>query len=161
MKRATICFLVAEDPRRILLGLKKRGFGEGKFNGFGGKIADGEDVRDAAVREIREECGLEVAPTDLIPAGRLVFFFPSRPEFDHDVSVFRAVRWRGALCESDEMRPEWFPIEGIPYHRMWQDDGHWLPLVLAGASVEAKFTFADDNETIAGFSLRTVPERTP
>jgi 8-oxo-dGTP pyrophosphatase MutT (NUDIX family) len=161
MKRATICFLVAEDPRRILLGLKKRGFGKGKFNGFGGKIADGEDVRDAAVREIREECGLEVAPADLIPAGRLVFFFPSRPEFDHDVSVFRAVRWRGALCESDEMRPEWFRIEEVPYDRMWQDDGHWLPLVLAGASVEAEFTFADDNETVARFSLRTIPERTP
>lgn len=158
MKRATICFLVGEDPRRVLLGLKKRGFGRGKYNGFGGKIADGEDVRDAAVREVREECGLEVASADLVPAGRLVFFFPFRPEFDHDVSVFRTARWRGTLCESDEMRPEWFPIEEIPYDRMWQDDGHWLPLVLAGASVQAEFTFANDNETIARFSLQTVPE---
>ncbi len=160
MKRATVCFLVEENPRRVLLGLKKRGFGKGKFNGFGGKIAGGEDVRDAAVREIREECGLEVTSADLISAGRLVFFFPFRTEFDHDVSVFRTGRWRGVLCESDEMRPEWFPIEEIPYERMWQDDAHWLPLVLSGATVEAEFTFADDNETVARFSLRTIPGKT-
>lgn len=161
MKRATICFLVGEDPRRVLLGLKKRGFGKGKYNGFGGKIANGEDVRDAAVREVREECGLEVVSADLVPAGRLVFFFPFRPEFDHDVSVFRVGRWRGTLCESDEMRPKWFPIEEIPYDRMWQDDGHWLPLVLTGASVQAEFTFASDNETIAHFSLQMIPEGSP
>jgi 8-oxo-dGTP diphosphatase/2-hydroxy-dATP diphosphatase len=34
----------------ILLGLKKRGFGEGKWNGFGGKIESGESVIQAAIR---------------------------------------------------------------------------------------------------------------
>ncbi len=34
----------------ILLGLKKRGFGEGKWNGFGGKIESGESVMQAAIR---------------------------------------------------------------------------------------------------------------
>ena len=157
MKRATICFLVDEGARRVLLGLKKRGFGEGKYNGFGGKIADGEDVRAAAVREVLEECGLEVAPADLVSAGRLVFFFPFRREFDHDATVFRVGTWRGEPAESDEMRPRWFPAEAIPYDRMWQDDAHWLPLVLDGAVVEAEFTFAEDNETVAEFSLRTIP----
>ena len=28
-----------ERAARILLGLKKRGFGAGKFNGFGGKVS--------------------------------------------------------------------------------------------------------------------------
>ncbi|MDD4903282.1 MAG: 8-oxo-dGTP diphosphatase [Candidatus Bipolaricaulis sp.] len=154
MVRATICFLIAESPRRVLLGLKKRGFGEGKYNGFGGKLADGEDVRAAAVREVREECGLEVSPADLVPAGRLTFFFPFRPEFDHDVHIFRVHAWRGEPRESEEMRPKWFPVGEIPYDRMWQDDGHWLPAVLEGEVVEGEFTFAADNETIARFSLR-------
>lgn len=160
MKQATICFLVGGDPERVLLGFKKRGFGRGKYNGFGGKIADGEGIRDAAVREIREECGLEVSPADLIPAGRLLFYFPARPEFDHDAHVFRASRWLGAPRESEEMRPEWFPLDAIPYDRMWQDDAHWLPLVLGGAHVEAEFTFADDNETVSRFTLRRIPEPT-
>ncbi len=34
----------------MLLGLKKRGFGAGKWNGFGGKVNPGEDIVDAALR---------------------------------------------------------------------------------------------------------------
>ena len=41
-----------------MLGLKKRGFGEGKYNGFGGKLNKGESFEEAACREIEEECGL-------------------------------------------------------------------------------------------------------
>jgi 8-oxo-dGTP pyrophosphatase MutT (NUDIX family) len=159
--RATICFLIDAESRRVLLGLKKRGFGQGKYNGFGGKIADGEDARDAAVREVREECGLEVAPADLVAAGHLTFIFPFCPESNHDVEVFRVATWRGEPRESDEMRPEWFPIGAIPYGRMWEDDGHWLPLVLGGAAVEAEFAFAADNETVSRFSLRTTSVETP
>ena len=35
-----------------LLGLKKRGFGTGYWNGFGGKVKEGETVMDAAMREV-------------------------------------------------------------------------------------------------------------
>jgi len=56
MKHATLCFLIADD--KILLGMKKRGFGEGKYNGIGGKVEDGETVKDAAVRELYEEVGV-------------------------------------------------------------------------------------------------------
>ena len=34
----------------ILLGLKKKGFGEGKWNGFGGKVEHGETICQAAIR---------------------------------------------------------------------------------------------------------------
>jgi len=34
----------------ILLGYKKRGFGAGKWNGFGGKVEAGETIEDAAKR---------------------------------------------------------------------------------------------------------------
>lgn len=43
----------------VLLGLKLRGFGAGKFNGFGGKVEPGERIRDAAMREMKEEAGIE------------------------------------------------------------------------------------------------------
>jgi 8-oxo-dGTP pyrophosphatase MutT (NUDIX family) len=38
------------NDQKILLGLKKRGFGEGKWNGFGGKVHVNETIRQAAVR---------------------------------------------------------------------------------------------------------------
>lgn len=34
----------------VLLGLKKRGFGEGKWNGFGGKVEQGETIVQGATR---------------------------------------------------------------------------------------------------------------
>jgi 8-oxo-dGTP diphosphatase len=156
MKRATLTFLLRRDPpESVLLGRKKRGFGCGKYNGFGGKIEPGETERAAAAREIEEESGLRVDPRDLLPAGRVTFFFPAEPSFDHDVTLFVSTRWRGEPQETEEMAPEWFPTDALPFERMWQDDAHWLPLVLAGGTVEAEFTFADDNETVASSSLRS------
>lgn len=38
------------QPQRILLGMKKRGFGAGRWNGFGGKLQAGETVEQAARR---------------------------------------------------------------------------------------------------------------
>ena len=45
---------------RVLLGLKKRGFGAGKWNGFGGKVeaADGSIAAAAARGPSRREEGL-------------------------------------------------------------------------------------------------------
>jgi len=48
----------------LLLGLKMRGFGVGKWNGFGGKVERGESIRQAAVRECKEEAGVESEQID-------------------------------------------------------------------------------------------------
>ena len=45
--------------------MKKRGFGVGKWNGFGGKVEAGETVVEAAAREVTEECGYSVKTEDL------------------------------------------------------------------------------------------------
>jgi hypothetical protein len=42
--------LFARRPGQVLLGMKKRGFGAGKWNGFGGKIEAEETCEQAAVR---------------------------------------------------------------------------------------------------------------
>ena len=40
------------------MGLKKRGFAKGKWNGFGGKIEPNENVTQSALRELKEEAGI-------------------------------------------------------------------------------------------------------
>ena len=42
--------LIYQDGK-VLLGYKKRGFGEGWWNGFGGKVKVEESIEDAAKRE--------------------------------------------------------------------------------------------------------------
>ena len=40
-----------DDGKRVLLGLKKRGFGEGYYNGFGGKVEPGEYTNTHNLRQ--------------------------------------------------------------------------------------------------------------
>ena len=47
-KLLTLLFVVESD--RVLLGMKKRGFGAGRWNGFGGKVDLDETIEEAAKR---------------------------------------------------------------------------------------------------------------
>ena len=48
--RKLYCLVMAMKNNQILLGYKKRGFGKGKWNGFGGKVEKGETPQEAAIR---------------------------------------------------------------------------------------------------------------
>ncbi|XP_029802857.1 7,8-dihydro-8-oxoguanine triphosphatase isoform X3 [Suricata suricatta] len=86
------------QPPRVLLGMKKRGFGAGRWNGFGGKVQEGESIEDGAKRELQEECGLK---TDTLhKAGRIMFEFEGEPEL-MDVHVFCTDSVQGTPAESD------------------------------------------------------------
>lgn len=132
----------------MLLGLKKRGFGKGLYVGFGGKIEAGETIEAAAVRELEEEAGLVTTVDALQPAGKIVFLFPARPDWNHLVHVFIVRRWEGTEREAEEMCPEWFPFEAVPYAQMWADAVYWLPRVLAGKVLHAVFWYARNNKTV-------------
>ena len=43
--------MFAKKKDKVLLAMKKRGFGAGKWNGVGGKVKDGETIKQAAIRE--------------------------------------------------------------------------------------------------------------
>ena len=47
-KLLTLLFVL--KPGKVLLGYKKRGFGVGRWNGFGGKVQQGETIEEAAKR---------------------------------------------------------------------------------------------------------------
>ncbi len=140
----TILFLLHDDS--ILLAMKKRGFGEGKWNGIGGKVEPNETPLQAAVRECREEIG--VTPLHLKQLGEIDFTMSHDPAFNHYAHVFTARVWQGEPHETDEMRPQWFKTSAIPYQQMWSDDIHWLPLAVQGKRFTAAFTLGPNDELI-------------
>jgi 8-oxo-dGTP diphosphatase len=149
VREVTLIFPISSNPiSRVLLGLKKDGFGAGKITGFGGGLEAGESPAVGAARELFEECGLEVNPNDLQASGKLEFVFSAKPNWHQLVHVFLAPAWSGNPLESDEMRPEWFAMNTLPLERMWDDAQQWLPGVLAGNSVNSRFVFAADNQTV-------------
>ncbi|MBM4467799.1 MAG: NUDIX domain-containing protein [Chloroflexi bacterium] len=155
MLEATLCFLIRAEA--ILLGLKKVGFGAGKYGGFGGKVEAGETPEMAAVREMAEETGIKLAAEELQRVGHLTFLFPYQPAWSQVVHVFLARSWDGQAVESAEARPVWCPTSEIPYARMWQDSAYWLPRILAGQQVRARFTFREDNESVAEVEMEAWP----
>ncbi len=152
MIKTTLCLLLRRDE--ICLALKKRGFGAGRWNGMGGKVAGGETIRQAAVRELREEVGVAAESKHLIPIGRLKFFFNQKPNWAQEMHIYFLRRWRGEPQETEEMQPRWFPIGAIPFDQMWIDDQHWLPRALRGKKIEGKFYFSNDGTAIEKFDLR-------
>jgi len=132
---ATLLFVVRDG--RILLIEKKRGHGAGKVNGPGGKIDPGETPLECALRETEEELLISVKTAR--KAAELRFHMSDYP--DIICHVFIAKDFDGTPTETDEAVPLWVALDAIPYERMWQDDRHWLPLVLEGKYVLGKFSF--------------------
>lgn len=146
----TLC--VVHTGGQVLLGMKKRGFGVGKWNGFGGKVEEGETIQDAARRETLEEAGIIVR--DLKELGVNIFTFKHTGEV-HEVHVFEATDFEGTPREGEEMRPQWFSVNKIPYTEMWPDDVYWLPLFLAGKKFRGTYLFGE-GDTLLSFDLREV-----
>ncbi|XP_039263005.2 oxidized purine nucleoside triphosphate hydrolase-like [Styela clava] len=143
--RTTLVFLFHES--KILLGYKKRGFGSQKWNGFGGKIMKSETVLEAACRELKEECGVEAKQEDLEKFGLLQFEFEGENLFI-EVNAFKTNSFEGTITESEEMKPQWFPISEIPYENMWADDPIWFPYMFNDRSFWAKFIFKGRSEIL-------------
>ncbi len=155
MKLTTLCFLVKDD--KVLLAMKKRGFGAGKWNGVGGKVETGESVLEAMVREAEEEIGVKIdcqPPPRKAGRGLLHFFFENKPDCSQECHVFVADKWQGEPTETEEMKPKWFPINSLPFEKMWIDDLLWLPKVLEGQSLEAEFFFNSDGSALLSHSIK-------
>jgi predicted NUDIX family NTP pyrophosphohydrolase len=149
MRDTTLLFLVKKDRDTITdicLAMKKRGFGQGRYNGVGESadsrlgrkyIEKGETIEDATRREAEEEVGV------ITKCGELTFIFSHKEEWNQLVHVYLCESWEGEVMESEEMNPSWFSPSTIPYTEMRPDDIFWLPLVLDNKNVRGRFVFGE------------------
>ncbi len=158
LAKVTLCYLLDKENGRVLIAMKKRGFGAGKWNGVGGKLQEGESVEEALVRETNEEIGVNLK--SFRKAGIIKFYFSGEDKkgFNQEVHVFIADSWEGEPRETEEMRPKWIEIGAIPFKEMWADDEYWLNEVLQGRYIEASFLF-DGESNIKEKKIRSVKRR--
>ncbi|TFK49361.1 hypothetical protein OE88DRAFT_414643 [Heliocybe sulcata] len=130
-KYFTNAFIIQHDKKR------KRGFAKDKYNGFGGKVEEGETSAEAAVRELQEEAGITAA----LEYSGTMLFFSEGTDFAYHIDYYCAETYEGTITD-EEMRPEWFAIPdatvaessalpSIPFQQMWEDAEIWFPLLLA------------------------------
>ena len=142
--------VIIHQTDKILLGMKKRGFGLGRYNGFGGKVEKDETIEEAARREVFEEASLEII--DLEKIGVIDFSWRDKKD-ELEVHIFKSTQFNGLPEETGEMKPEWFDIKNIPYKKMWSDDIYWLPLFLQNKKFTAKFVF-DNKDKILNHEIK-------
>lgn len=156
LPNTTLIFLVKRQNgtvNEICLAMKKRSFGAGRWNGVGGKLLEGETIESAAIREAQEEIGVTIK--NLQKVAELEFHFPHNPSWDQLTHTFFVEEWEGEPAESEEMKPEWFTVDKIPFESMWPDDIFWLPEVIKGQNLQAMFTFGE-GDMIVDQNIQTV-----
>lgn len=151
---ATLCYVIKDG--KILLIMKKKGLGKGKWNGPGGKVEmfRSENIQDAAIRETLEE--ICIVPDNPKKVGELEFYLDGKNEVDWNVHVFTANEYNGIEKETKEAIPKWFPLNKIPYDGMWPDDKIWIPLMLKGKQFKGKFYFDKDAKNITSHTIEVI-----
>ena len=79
-----------QQPRRILLGMKHRGFGKGMYNSFAGKRTANESLTQCACRELEEEAGIAVPEAIMHEChlGAMHYTFADQAGFEMVAHVF-------------------------------------------------------------------------
>lgn len=106
------------------------------------------------IRETQEE--IHVTPIEYEKVGQISFVeFYKGKKTNLSFHLYLAYEWDGEPAESDEMNPEWFDIDKIPYDKMFPDDKYWLPLILKGQKIRAYFEF-DENWNVLSKSIENL-----
>ena len=121
----TLVFITRDDRILLLRGAPSKRIWANKYNGIGGHIERDEDIYASALREVREETGLEVEDLRLVglinidgdqPTGIMLF-------------VFTATSRSGEPIPSDEGMLEWIGRDRITQVDLVED----LPIILPRA----------------------------
>ena len=151
MKKSVVTYLIKDNM--VCLGLKKFGYSKGKWNGFGGKIEEGETPKQAAVREVHEESCVSCKENDLT---QVAHFYYHEPQGDWDVTVYVCRIFDGVPKESKEMRPDWFETDSLPLDDLWDNDSLWLNLIFSdNKRLDGKF-WHDKNGKVIKHKLSEV-----
>ncbi len=142
-KQLTTTLLHIIKDGKILLAEKKRGFGVGLFNGVGGKLEPGETVEQSMIRETQEE--INVTPINYKKVAVINFdmFHKGEPTLE-EMHVYIANDFIGTPDETEEMKPQWFDMDKIPYEKMFAADRIWMREVFNNKKLTGNVKFDKD-----------------
>lgn len=140
---ATLGFLAKDSY--VWLAMKTKKIGAGCWNGYGGGIeSTDKNIIEALAREVKEECGVEIA-REAIEKAAIIDFHNTKSDgeiFICKVHIFLVKDWKGEPMKTEEMTtPTKFKITNLPHEKMMPADIEWLPLVLEGKKLIAKYYY--------------------
>ena len=139
LKIGTLCYINNGKETLMLHRIKKKNdIHEGKWNGLGGKLIDGESPEECVVREVKEESGLDIKN----PILKGILTFPKFDEVDDwMVFVFVSNEFSGELSECDEGVLEWIDNEKVMSLNLWDGDKIYMKWLTEHPFFSAKFIY--------------------
>ncbi|MEU8224969.1 NUDIX domain-containing protein [Kribbella sp. NPDC048915] len=110
--------IVRRGDEVLLLLRANTGYMDGYWAVPAGHVEQGESVIEAALREVREEVGLEIAAADLVPVTAMHRTGGNGDPIDERVDFFFLTeKWQGEprLMEAEKAAGlEWYPLDKLP-----------------------------------------------
>lgn len=132
MKETTLCYIERNDEYLMLHRTKKHNDENGgKWIGVGGKLEAGETPLECAIREIREETGLDVGD-NLVQRG-IIYFYSDKYEAEK-MYLYTVDTFFGEISDCDEGELAWIPKSELGALSMWEGDRIFIELLLRDAS---------------------------
>lgn len=151
MQKATLCFLLRGEE--VCQALKKRGFGAGKLNAYGGRFKQGESAVACALRETFEESGARVYKKGLKQVAIVRTYFGHVPAWE--LHVFMARKWKGEPRETVEMgKPRWSPRNYLPEDEMLSIGRYWVPRAVMELPFEAEIYLSKNGKDVRKIVFR-------
>lgn len=146
MQRVTNCVLV-QDNKILLLQKPRRGW----WVAPGGKMEQGESIKDTVIREYREETGIYLKNPKI--KGIFTFIIKDGNEIVSEWMMFTffATEFTGEnVAESEEGKLKWHSLDEVSDLPMAPGDHHILEFMMKGAGlIYGTFTYTPDFELLA------------
>ena len=145
MKLGTLVYLQRNQQTLMLHRVKKeQDYHEGKWNGLGGKLEPGETPEECAIREVKEESGLDLVN----PKLRGIITCPMFDQVDDwYVYLFRGTTFTGDLIDSPERNLDWIDDDNLLNLNLWEGDYIFLKWLDQDRFFSAKFIYENKQLT--------------
>ena len=122
----TMIYLKRNEQYLLLFRNKKKNdINEGKWIGVGGHVEENETIDQCAIREVKEETGLDVH--SLSCAGEVLFVDENLRMMMY---IYEITDFSGELIDCNEGDLKWIPIKDIYNYPMWEGDKAFLPKLI-------------------------------
>lgn len=141
MKLTTLCYIKNNGKTLMLHRIKKhKDIHEGKWNGLGGHIEQGETPEECVIREVFEESGLIIKKPHL----RGILTFPLFDGVEDEYAfLFTATEFDGNLIDSSEGILSWVDDSEVLNLNLWEGDKIFLQWLEDGRFFSGKLVYKD------------------
>lgn len=110
---ASVYLLFARDGKILLSRRFNTGYEDGKYGLVAGHVEDNESITSAAIREAKEEAGVDIKPEDL----KVVTTMHRRQNDIRTDFFFEVKKWEGDIQNMEPDRCDdlsWFSLDDLP-----------------------------------------------